>query len=227
MQATKQRPDRLKWHHALFFLDQNDEADGRVNHYCTLSCCHKDSERLRKAGENLNQETSVDCIEGTQCDNCGMPLDGISNGMDILGWFCLDKDNLLNTFPGEIYQGDITGHGHEWRTELVLDYCPSDESEESENEYILVFSLLGGLERIIPCLRLEYNVAEVGITEKHDFDLTKPDTIDQELALVTDKWDMHKDANKIAEPLINKINEIRKATLESSPIDWMKSGVFS
>ena len=57
--------------------------------------------------------------------------------------------------------------------------------------------------------------------------MTKPDTIHQELALVTDKWDMHKDANKIAEPLINKINEIQKVTLESSPIDWMSSEVFS
>ena len=144
MQAEKQTQSDNVYHHALFFLDpENDyHADGRVNHYCTQACCLKAFHLLTEAGKHCShQGTCTDSIEGTLCANCGIPLDAVGGNQSVVDLFVLAHQKLFSTFPGTFYQGDITGHGSEWRTELVLDYCPSDESEESDNEYALVFSI--------------------------------------------------------------------------------------
>ena len=60
---------------ALFFLDSNNEADGRVDHYCSNKCCNKDSSRLIKEGRKFDKGKCSDWIEGSQCTFCGIDLD--------------------------------------------------------------------------------------------------------------------------------------------------------
>lgn len=116
------------------------------------------------------------------------------------------QEGFLATFPGDHFFGDITGHGNEWRTEFTLDYCPSDESEEQENEYSLVFALIEtDSGAVLPELTLNYVVAEVGVNDRHRFTITTPDAAMAELARVCDEWDMRKGSVAIGKTLVDKI----------------------
>lgn len=122
---------------------------------------------------------------------------------------------LLEAFPGDHFEGNITGHCEEWRTEFTLDYCPSDESEEQENEYSLVFSLVETPEgSVAPSLTLDYVVAEVGVNDRHTFDLTDRESVASQLSDVCDEWDMHKNSEAIARPLLDKVFELRERSPE-------------
>lgn len=132
--------------------------------------------------------------------------------MKNFGTLIQGQKGFLETMPGDHYFGDITGHGIEWRTEFTLDYCPSDESEEQENQYDLVFALIKNDEdETTPVLSLDYWVAEVGVNDTHKFTLTDPDDVMAQLVKVCDEWDMRKNSAAIGKALIDKVFELKNA----------------
>lgn len=121
----------------------------------------------------------------------------------------------LETFPGETYEGDITGHGPEWRAELVLEDVPSSESDDGSDGIVLVFALVSVGGQIRPSLHLEHHLAEVGVNDKHEFDLSNPATIGQRLEDVADEWEMDRASLTIAAPMVDAVQKILEGNLYS------------
>lgn len=121
----------------------------------------------------------------------------------------------LETFPGDTYEGDITGHGPEWRAELVLEDVPSSESDDGSDGIVLVFALVSVGGQIRPSLHLEHHLAEVGVNDKHEFDLSNPATIGQRLEDVADEWEMDRASLTIAAPMVDAVQKILEGNLYS------------
>lgn len=117
-------------------------------------------------------------------------------------------EKVLRTFPGDIYEGDITGLGLEWRAELSIDKVQSSESDDASNEYVLLFALENRGGSVHSDLRLEYHVAEVGLSEKQSLDLSDLTTIGQQLDQLIVEWDIDPVANLTATPFLNKVREL-------------------
>ena len=111
--------------------------------------------------------------------------------------------------------------GSEWRTSLTIDYCPSNIEESGENETHLIFSLfLDSHDCIIPILDMEYHVDEVGVEEKHTFNLSKPGNLFHLFLLEADSWNLSKHAITNAAPLLNQIIAFRIHHLANPIFKW-------
>lgn len=121
----------------------------------------------------------------------------------------------LETFPGDTYEGDITGHGPEWRAELVLEDIPSSESDDVSDGIVLIFALVSVGGQVRPSLHLEHHVAEVGVNDKHEFDLSSPATIGQQLEDVADEWEMDGVSLTIAAPMVDAVQRVLAEALSS------------
>jgi hypothetical protein len=136
---------------------------------------------------------------------------------------------LLATFPGDHDQGDLTGHGVEWRTSLLLasEVCPDDPS--MSNDYVLTFALIEQGDRVLASLDLEYHVAEVGMSDKHSFQLDggyhprrRPVAL-QVLATQCHDWKVpeYQHAARRGSELIERVFDLMESvSYRSSPIVW-------
>ena len=121
--------------------------------------------------------------------------------------------SILETFPGDIYEGDITGHGYEWRAEYAIDYAPSNQDETDEDEFVLTLSIYKKTSEagsIVATLTLEHYVPEVGIEDKEPIAVSDFESMATALVKVADEWDLRKDAVEIAGPYLTKVAEVGK-----------------
>jgi hypothetical protein len=117
---------------------------------------------------------------------------------------------ILETFPGDVYEGDLTGHGYEWRAEYVVDYAPSNEDETEEDEFVLSLSIYpkAGTGSFRAELSLEHHVPEVGVEDKEPIPLGDLESIATALAKHACEWDLRKDTVEIAGPYLTKVAKV-------------------
>lgn len=135
--------------------------------------------------------------------------------MSTLDHLVASNQALLDTFPGNHYVGDITGHGDEWRTEFTVDTCPSNESDTQDDEFSLVFTLFEtDTGAVTPNLTLDYVVAEVGVQDRHHFRIEGRESLIAQMDTVFEEWDMHNDSVSAALPLVDKILSLKNQAPE-------------
>lgn len=132
--------------------------------------------------------------------------------------FVRSNKALLSIVPGDHYQGDLSGHGDEWKAKFVVDYClTSDEDEdENENEYILVLSVYNA-ESLTAKLTLEYHVFEAGCEEIHCIPVTNlADTL-TDFVNKASNWGMHKGSPMIAKAFFEAVFNLKQG---ATNIQW-------
>lgn len=129
--------------------------------------------------------------------------------LDSLRW-------ILETFPGDTFEGDLTGHGYEWRAEYAIDYAPSNQDETAEDEFVLTLSLYqnpgteSDADSIAAALSLDHHVPEVGIESKELIPVSDLESMATALEKVVIEWDLRKDAVEIAGPYLTKVAKVAK-----------------
>jgi len=125
--------------------------------------------------------------------------------------FAQEHEAEIKVIPGDKYLGNITGHGDEWRAEFVADYCPSDEEESGENEYVLVFSVFDDRSGSIkPSMWMEYRVEEVGCTDKHEMPIESIEAARRALSDLVFDWDMRKRTSSYCEEFLLKTFALKR-----------------
>ena len=121
--------------------------------------------------------------------------------------------SILETFPGDTFEGDLTGHGYEWRAEYAIDYAPSNQDETDEDEFVLTLSIYQKSSEagsITTTLTLEHYVPEVGIESKEQIPVSDLESMATALQRIVIEWDLRKDAVEIAGPYLTKVAELAK-----------------
>lgn len=122
--------------------------------------------------------------------------------------------DLLEKFPGESFEGSLTGHPIEWRCEYTIDWAPSASSDESEDEIYLLATVHGELpengkaQNLSLELHLEHFVPEVGVENKQPIAIRDATAVETELRKLVDEWDLRQHSFDTARVFIEKVCEL-------------------
>jgi hypothetical protein len=129
-------------------------------------------------------------------------------------------DQLIN-ISDEIMPFDTNKVVEHFLCSATIDYCPFDESDELENEYIMTFNIQQDSKEIKAILDLGYWVQGNGFEKIKTISLTDVAAARDYFDSLHDEYELHKDALKIGHEFISKVYELKKTMFHEKAITWL------